>query len=115
MPLLIRCWSRKVGHGVAIPDVFSRFRNLIEKGKQLVELTLVDRIVFVVVATSTADRQTQPDGGGRLNAINDIFDAEFFRDDSPFGISTMIAVESRSNHPSIRGRWITERVTPGKR
>ena len=46
------------------------------------------------MATGTAEREAEPGGARGIDAVDDVFDAPFFRDQSPFAIDAMIAVET---------------------
>ena len=71
------------------------FGDVIEERKELVELALRDRIVFVVVATTAVECQCHPGHPGCFHAVDHGFDAPFLGDDSPFAVQAMIAIETR--------------------
>ena len=79
---------------VAELDGLAAFRHVVEEGEELVELLLRDRVVLVVVAAGAADRQAEPDGGGGLDAVDDVLDGVLLGDDAALGVAAMVAVEA---------------------
>src|SRR5262245_9724009 len=74
-------------------DLQVRLVHVIEEGEELIILALTYRVVLVVVALSTTDRQAQKHGAGRVDPIDDRLDAELFDIDPPFLVDRRIAVE----------------------
>ena len=70
------------------------FGDAVEEREELVVLALRDRIVLVIVAAGAADREAEPDGRGRLDAIDDILDAILLVDDAGFVGHHVIAIEA---------------------
>ena len=68
--------------------------HVVEEGEELVILALGDRVVLVVVALGTADRQTEEDRPGRVDAIDDRIDAELFDVDPPLLVDQRIAMKA---------------------
>ena len=71
--------------------------HVVEEREQFVKLPLRKRIVLVVVAARTADRQAQPDRSGCFDAVDDVFDLKLLGDHSTFGVTAMIAIKPRRN------------------
>jgi hypothetical protein len=84
----------QVGRRVADFDRPAFFGHVVEEGEQAVKVALRKRVVFVVVTAAAAERQAQPDGGGRLDAVGDIFDGVFFGDDPALGVAAVVAIEA---------------------
>ena len=72
-----------------------------------VELTLRERVVFVVVAAGTADREAEPGLAGRLDAIDDRLHPPLLGDDSPFAVDPVVAVETGGDDRVARRRLVT--------
>src|SRR5689334_8493479 len=70
------------------------FRDIVEEGEQPIKILLSQRIVLVVVATSTARRKSQPHRACSLHPIDNVLNPPFFGNDSAFGIKSMVAAES---------------------
>ena len=81
--------------GVAVLVVAPAVGHVVEVGVELVELPLRDRVVLVVVAACTADRQPQPDRGGGLEPVHGVFDLILIRVGAVLGVASMVAVEAR--------------------
>ena len=71
-----------------------------------VELTLRERVIFVVVATGTADRKAEPGLAGRLDAIDDRLHPPLLGDDPPFAIDPVIAVKAGGDDRVARRRLV---------
>src|SRR5581483_12449625 len=89
--------SLNVRRRVADFDGPAFFGHVVEESEHAVEIALREGIVFVVVAAGTAERQAEPDGGGRFDAVGDVLDGVFFGNDAAFGVAAVIAVETSSN------------------
>ena len=48
----------------------------------------------MIVTATAANRQAEPNGASRLDAVHDILDARLFRDPAPFAVERMIAMKS---------------------
>ena len=71
--------------------------HVVEKCEQRKVFTLADRIEFVVVAFGASEGQPQPDGAGRVDPVDDAFDAVFLdRISVSLGLGR-IPVECRGN------------------
>ena len=73
------------------------FLGRVEAGKQLVNFALFDGIVFVVVTSSTAHRQTQPHGSQGRRPIEHLLRAELLQIDSSLAVCQGVAIEAGSN------------------
>src|SRR5436190_1290502 len=79
------------------------FRHVVEECEEAVEISLAKRIVFVVVAAAASQCEAEPDGGGRFNAVGNVLDGVFLRNDAAFGVPAVVAVESGGN-PLVQRR-----------
>ena len=59
----------------------------------------------MVVAACAAKCHPKPDSAGRFDAVDDGFDAPFFRDYAAFGIDAVITVEPGGDDLFGRGIW----------
>ena len=57
----------------------------------------------MVVTASATDRQPEPDGRGRVDAIDDVLDGILFRDDPAFRVAPVVAIESGGDSLFERG------------
>src|SRR5205809_3603103 len=89
--------------GVAVLDRLPLLRTVVEESEELTELLVSDRVVFVVVTASATDRQPEPNGRGRVDAIDDVLDGILFRDDPAFRVAPVVAIESGGDRLSERG------------
>ncbi len=89
-------------------DRQARFVALIEDGEDFVEVSLRDWVVLVRVTLSTADRQAEPRGSGRVDAIDDRFDAKLFLIGSSFLVDQRVAVKAGGDE--LLGRCVRQQV-----
>ena len=93
--------------GLRIPAALifnhATFFDVIKVGKELIKFTLRNRIVFMVMAAGTAQRQSHPGGTGGFHAINDGFDAPFFGNAAAFIGDAMIPIETAGDE--LRLGW----------
>src|SRR5687767_13982300 len=68
--------------------------DVVEEREERIKLAPRDRVEFMIVAASAADRQAEEHRTGRLDAIDYIFNVPLFFNGSGFGDGAMIAVES---------------------
>ncbi len=87
--------------GVPAVEGFARQRHfafdfiaIVEKREQPVILVVRDRIVLVRMALGAADRQPQPHGAGRGDAVENRLDAELLLVGAAFGVGERLAVKS---------------------
>jgi hypothetical protein len=80
---------------VPAPRLVALVLRAIEVGEEPVVLALGNRIVFVAMALGTFHREAEPDRRGRLDAIDDVFDAVLLVDDAALVGSAVVAVEAR--------------------
>ena len=101
-PLSVR---RRVDVGGRVPvlERSSLLRDVVEVGEHLVELALGERVVLVIVTAGAAHGQAQPDRGGGLDPIHDIFHPVFLGNDSAFPISPVVAIEGAGDPLIQRG------------
>lgn len=68
--------------GLGVPGFYraAKFGDVVEESDHLVVVLLRERVVFVIVAAGTAHGETEPNGAGGVDAINGIFEEEFFDD-----------------------------------
>ncbi len=59
----------------------------------------------MIVAAGAAGGESEPDGGGGFDAVDDVFDIEFGRESSAFGILTVVAVEGGGEDLGVAGVW----------
>ena len=88
---------------VAVLDRLAALGDVVEVSEELIELFLADWIVLVAVAAGASSSQAEPDGGRGIDAIDDVFDGEFFGDDAPLGVAAMVAIEAGSDVLFPRG------------
>ena len=79
---------------VAVLDRPALLGDVVEEGEEPVELVLRDRVELVAVAAGAGQRQAQPDGRGRVDAVDDVLDGVLLGDDAPFAVAAMVAVEA---------------------
>ena len=70
------------------------FRHVVEERKELVELALRNRIVFVIVAAAAIEGQSQPCHARGFHSVDDRFDPPFLRNNAAFSIESMVAIEA---------------------
>ena len=99
-------------HGVDVATASMRgaliragLRNIVEDREERVKLLLRERIVFVVVAAGAADREGHPGLPGGLDAVDHGLHPPLLRDDAPFAVEPMVAVEARG-HDLVAGRML---------
>jgi hypothetical protein len=71
-----------------------RFVRFVEKGKELVEFLVQNRIVLVRMALSATDGQAQPHGAGSADTIDICVKAKLLRIDAPFFVDHRIAMKA---------------------
>ena len=69
--------------------------NVREERRQLIEVSLGDRVILVVMAASTIERQPQERGTVCHNAISNVGNPEFRFDAAPFICLTVQSIEGR--------------------
>src|SRR6187401_2747402 len=94
---MLRCGSFDERLFVAEVVDVSLLRNIVEKSKQLIELLLLDGIIFMVMAACASGRQAQPNGRSGFSAIGDILNSKLLGNDSPLRAGAMIAMERGGN------------------
>ena len=67
--------------------------HVVEIREELIELLLRERIELVVVASRARDRQAHEHRGGRVHAIDDVFDRVLFGNDAAFRVAAVITIE----------------------
>ena len=99
--------DRHVGFGSDVA-ILSLFRNVVEKGVELIKIALGNGIVFVVMTPRATDCESHPNSRGGLDPVGHILDEEFFRDDPALVVDSMIAIES-CRKPLVVS-WIRKQV-----
>jgi hypothetical protein len=77
-----------------VRQVQGGFILVVEKREQLVIFLLTDRIVFVIVALGTPDRESQKGGAGGCQPIHDRLDPELFPVDPALLVDLGVSVET---------------------
>src|SRR5262249_54992661 len=75
-------------------DWHFRLVRVVEEREQAEVFVVRDRIELVRVASGAADREAEPDGAGRVRAIDDRVVAEFERVDAAFLVEHRVPVEA---------------------
>ena len=88
--------------GVALLHCPAALRHVIEIIDELVVFLLADRIVLMVVAASAADREPHPHGGGRIDAIDGVFEQEFVDRNSFLRVVAVVAIEGGRDKLLVR-------------
>ena len=68
--------------------------DVIEEGGKLIEVSLGDRVIFVIVAAGALDGECEKDGGCGVNAVGDVFGVVFSFNDATFCGEDVIAVKA---------------------
>src|SRR5262245_8611109 len=97
--------SRNHRRRVAVLDRLAAFRHVVEECEETIVVLLSKRIVFVVMAAGTRERQAEPDCGGRIDTIDDVLDGVFLGDDATLGVASVVAIEAGGNALIERWRW----------
>ena len=63
------------------------FVGAIKKSVQLVELTLADGVVFMIMTAGASDRHSEPDSAHQLGAVDDLQNPKLFQIRSSFAIT----------------------------
>ena len=74
-----------------------RFVGVVQEGKQAVVIALRQRVVLVVVALGTSERQPHPDGRGRADPVDHGMEAKLERIDPALFVEHRVAVKSRGH------------------
>lgn len=82
--------------------------NVVKVGTEAIELSLADRIVFVVVASSTTGSQAQPHGRHRLNPVDHVLEVIFLRNSATLRVQTIVAAETGGD--DLVGGWMGKEV-----
>ena len=102
------------GQGLKLPSLLPRRRrdpwwriersqhpaalgNIVEVGKQAVELFLGDWVVLVVVAARASHGEPEEHGRHGLYPVDDILDSVLLVDDSQFAVAAVVPIEARSD------------------
>ena len=100
---------RQIDGRLEEPGAVSERADLIvavaEERHQPVVILLAEGIVLVVVALRAAQRRAEPDGGGRVDAIDEHLVVGLFRIDAPFLVRHRVAVESARDDLLRRRVW----------
>ena len=81
----------------------SLFVQVVKHRENLVEFLLTNRVVFVVVATRTTQRQAHPNGAHRLYPVDHVLSTPFLVDRPTLGVDSMISIESGRQDLTLRG------------
>ena len=81
----------------------ARLGHPIECVEQTVVVPHRDRVVFVVVALSARHRQSEPRGGGRVDAIEQIDKPLLFRNRAALAVQQVVAIETAGDFLVERG------------
>ena len=93
---------------IAVLVIAPAIRHVIEVRVEPVKLLLRERVVLVVVAPRATERQSQPDRGGSLDAVDGVLDLVLVRIRAVLGIAAMVAIEARGD--VLRQRWTGQEV-----
>ena len=85
--------QRRHRHGVGEIRRLPRFVDVLEEREQRVKILLRDRIELVIVAAAALKGQSEERRAERVDAIDDVADAEFLLDDAAFLVLHVQAVE----------------------
>src|SRR5690349_122042 len=69
-------------------------RHVVVEGEQPVEVALLERVVFMIMAARASQRHAHPDCRCRLDAICHILDAKLFLYNAALGAGPVITLES---------------------
>ena len=84
-------------HRVAVDTVEAELVHRVEEGKELVEFTLLDWIVLVVVTAGASHRHCHPDRRDCLDSVHHVFGVVFRRDRAAFVIDHVVPIEAGGN------------------
>ena len=98
---LLRIGQLQHRDGIPVDPVQPEFIHRVEERVELVELTLGDRVILVVVAPGAAHCHRHPDGGDGLHAVHHVLRVVLGRDRSALMVNHVVAVESGSD-PLVR-------------
>ena len=94
--------------------------DVIEEGGELIEVSLGDRVIFVIVAAGALDGECEEDGGGGVDAVGDVFGVIFGFDDATFSGEDVIAIEAGGDFlaesgigEEVSGELFGEELVPG--
>ena len=104
-----RRWGNHCWWTIPRAQVQTIFRDAVEICEELIELTLRNRIVLMIMTTRTADGEAKKSGRRGIHTIDHIFGQVFIRNDSRFGIATVITIES-GGQPLLH-RGIRQQIT----
>ena len=77
--------------------------DVVEEGEEPVVVALGDRVVLVVVALGTADRQAEEDRARRVDPVDDRLDPELLDVDAPFLVDLRVAMKAGGDPLAERG------------
>jgi len=79
-------------------------RHLVEDVVEREVVGLLERVELVVVAARAIEGQAEPDGGGGLDAVEDVFDARLLGDAAALAVEHVVAVKTTRDFLLARSR-----------
>ena len=82
---------------IAPLPVESLLGDVVKEGEEAVEVLLRDGVVLVIVAAPATHRHAQPDGGGGVEAVDDVLGLVLLGDRAALVVDHVVAVEAGGN------------------